>query len=93
MVRLGLNPYGIAYCNGLMAQGTSRANPAPNSLDAYLALAQEAGVEGIELDLRQLAGLDDAGLQALGRRLAAIDYFVVLSVCPPILEQMPRALD
>ena len=92
MVSIGLNPYGIAYCNGLMAQGMPRANPRPNTLEQYITLAQQLGVSGIELDVRQLSHLDEMGLTQVRERLEAIGFFVVLSLCPPILEGLSRAL-
>ena len=39
MLRVGLNPYGLAYSIGLQGRGTARANPAPMTMAEFIALA------------------------------------------------------
>ena len=65
MLRVGLNPYGVAYTVGLHAAGTPRANPAPIGLAGFIALARELGSPSIELDWRWLLPLARAELAQL----------------------------
>jgi sugar phosphate isomerase/epimerase len=71
MFRVGLNPYGLAYSIGLQGRGTSRANPAPMSMDGFIALAERLGAACVELDGRWLATLTDDELRRTGRAIAA----------------------
>lgn len=68
-LRVGLNPYGLAYTVGLQAAGTPRVNPRPIGLDGFIALVRDLGLDVIELDHRWLKPLTDTQLAALGERL------------------------
>jgi 3-oxoisoapionate decarboxylase len=70
MLRLGLNPYGLAYTVGLQGLGTPRVNPNPIGLAGFVALTREIGCRVIELDWRWLQSLDD---DALGRVRQRVD--------------------
>ena len=83
MLRIGLNPYGIAYSVGLHGKGTPRANPRPLGLDGYVALAEEIGAAVLELPTVLLAALDEGGLVRLRERLAERGVTPVLSQGPP----------
>ena len=65
MLRVGLNPYGVAYSVGLHAAGTPRANPSPIGLAGFIALARELGSPSIELDWRWLLPLPRTDLERL----------------------------
>jgi sugar phosphate isomerase/epimerase len=70
MLRIGLNPYGLAYSIGLQGRGTPRANPAPLSVDGFVALARRLDAACIELDGRWLAALPDSELSRIGCEIA-----------------------
>ena len=79
MIPVGLNPYGIAYCNGIAGRGTARANPRPLGVEGYVRLAEEIGARGVEFHFEMLAGLGDGELSELRERLRAKGWFVVVS--------------
>ena len=62
MLRVGLNPYGLAYSIGLQGRGTARANAAPMTMAEFIALAARHGAACVELDGRWLASLSDEDL-------------------------------
>ena len=70
MFRIGLNPYGLAYSIGLQGRGTPRANAAPLSVDAFLALAHRLEAACVELDGRWLTPLADGELARIRRRIS-----------------------
>jgi sugar phosphate isomerase/epimerase len=79
MVRVGLNPYGLAYSLGIAAIGTPKVNPSPISLDAYLAIADGIGGTGIELDGQWLTRLDEPSLAKVTRFVKDRDWWVVVA--------------
>lgn len=84
MLRVGLNPYGIAYSVGLHGKGTPRANPNPLGLAGYLGLAEEMGAQALELPVGLLADLSPADLNRLRERLEAGAMTPVLSQPSPV---------
>ncbi|HEY2433559.1 MAG TPA: sugar phosphate isomerase/epimerase family protein [Vicinamibacterales bacterium] len=56
MLRIGLNPYGLAYAVGLQGAGTPRANPSPVGLEGFLALARETQAACVEVHAPWLDG-------------------------------------
>jgi 3-oxoisoapionate decarboxylase len=64
MLRIGLNPYGLAYKVGLQGAGTPRANPSPIGLNGFLALARELDATCVEV---HAPWLDAAAPEALAR--------------------------
>lgn len=90
MIRVILNPYGIAYSVGILARGTPRANPAPLGLQGYLDLADRIGVAGVEIFTPLLDGLDDAALSALKDRFARRHQHVVMS--QPLATGLDRSI-
>ena len=79
MLKIGLNPYGLTYHLGLQGMGTPRANPDPKGLDGFIALAEELGIQAIELWDGWLKPLDAAGLLALKTRLDGLGIIPVVS--------------
>lgn len=79
MLRVGLNPFGIAYTVGLQGKNTARANPNGIGLDGFVGLAEAIGARAIELPVAMLEPLGEAGLHRLQERLAARDLSSVLS--------------
>ena len=79
MFAMGLNPYGLTYHLGLQGHGTPRANPDGRGLDGFLAIAEELGVETIEIFEPWLATLTDANLSALRDRLDRLGMTPVVS--------------
>ena len=79
MIAVGLNPYGIAYANGIAGRGTARANPKPLSVNEYVALAERIGATGIEFHYEMLTGLGESELSKLRERLTGKGWFVVVS--------------
>lgn len=78
-MRVGLNPYGLAWTLGLQGRGTPRANPAGRGLDGFLAIADELGARVLEIFDPWLQAMDDAAIIALRDRLAARDMTPVVS--------------
>jgi len=66
MGRVILNPYGIAYALGLMAQGTGAPNPRSLSFGQFLDLAEQIGAAGVEIFTPMVEGMD---LRNLAERL------------------------
>ena len=79
MIPVGLNPYGIGYCNGITGRNTARANPRPLTLDGYINLAEQIGCAGIEFHFEMLSPLSDSELSALRDRLEEKRWFAVIS--------------
>lgn len=75
----GINPYGLTYHLGLQGMGTARANPKGRGLEGFIALGTELGCRVLELWDGWLAGLDQAGLEALRSRLEALGIVPIVS--------------
>jgi sugar phosphate isomerase/epimerase len=86
MMRVGFNPYGLAYTIGLTGAGTSRANPAPMGMAAFIDLALEAGAKCVELDGRWLTPRSGTELTRVGRELHASG---VTTICSDWLTHVP----
>jgi sugar phosphate isomerase/epimerase len=86
MIPVGLNPYGIAYCNGIAGRNTNRANPRPLTLAGYINLAGEIGCGGIEFHFEMLTSPSDSELSALRDRLAEKRWFSVVSSPLPDID-------
>lgn len=84
MLRVGLNPYGIAYTVGLHGRGTPRANPRPLGLAGYLDLAEEIGARCVEFPAALLPAEEPSALAALRERLEARGMTPVLSQPSPV---------
>lgn len=91
MLVTGLNPYGLTYTLGLQGRGTPRANPAPEGLPAFLAVAQRIGARSIELHAPWLFELSADAMAALRGRLGDLALEPVVSLGPP-LERADEAL-
>jgi sugar phosphate isomerase/epimerase len=78
-MRIGLNPYGLAYSIGLTGAGTPRANPNPMPMGAFISLALDLGARVVELDGRWLTHLTTAELQRTGDDLRAAGATIVVS--------------
>jgi sugar phosphate isomerase/epimerase len=96
-LKVGLNPYGVAYHLGTESHDTPRANPAPAGLDGFLALADELGANRtLELWDKWLLALSRADLAALRRRLVGKTLVVSSGLergDPPALLKLAEALD
>src|SRR5687767_189080 len=79
MIPVGLNPYGIAYCNGIAGRGTVRANPRPLGAEGYVRLAEEIGGRGVEFHFEMLTGMGEGELSKLRDRLRGKGWFAVVS--------------
>jgi sugar phosphate isomerase/epimerase len=79
-IRLGLNPYGLAYAVGLQGAGTPRANPSPIGFDGFREVAREIGARCLEIHGPWLDGYSAAGLARLRDECAALDMVPVVSV-------------
>jgi sugar phosphate isomerase/epimerase len=69
-LKIGLNPYGLAFTVGLQGHGTPRGNPDPIGLEGFIALVEALDLPTIELDWRWLSMVDDEGLRRLRDRTA-----------------------
>jgi sugar phosphate isomerase/epimerase len=78
-LRIGLNPYGLAYAVGLQGAGTARANPSPIGFAGFLALARELEASCLEVHAPWLDGLTAAALGRLRDECAATGMTPVLS--------------
>lgn len=78
-MRVGLNPYGLAYSIGLVGAGTPRANPSPMPMAAFIDLALAAGAQCVELDGRWLTPLSGGELTRVGRELKSAGVAVICS--------------
>jgi sugar phosphate isomerase/epimerase len=79
-MRVGLNPYGLAFTVGLQGAGTPRANPSPMGLEAFLEFGRETGARCLELHGAWLERMSPDALARLGESLAALDMPPVVSV-------------
>jgi 3-oxoisoapionate decarboxylase len=70
MLRVGLNPYGLAYTLGMQGAGTSRANDRPIDMAGFVRIAREFGARCIELDGRWLTSMSDEALARVRDDLA-----------------------
>jgi sugar phosphate isomerase/epimerase len=85
MLRVGLNPYGIAYTIGLHGAGTPRANPRPLDLWGYLDLAERVGAtQAIEFPVAWLAPLSFGEMTVVRERVEALGATPVLSQKSPV---------
>ena len=92
MFQIGLNPYGLAYTVGLQGLGTTRVHPHPIGMEGFIQTARQIGAASIELDWRWLFALDDAGLRALGERLADVPRVVSYWLQQERGEALDRAI-
>lgn len=83
-LRVGLNPYGIAYTIGLHGKDTPRANPRALGLSGYLDLAESIGARCVELPTALLAAFSDDDLRRLRDRLDFANRVPVLSQGSPV---------
>jgi sugar phosphate isomerase/epimerase len=79
-LRVGLNPYGLAYAVGLQGAGTPRANPSPIGLEGFLAVAREVGAECLEIHGAWLDAMSPAALDRLRADCAALGMTPIVSV-------------
>ncbi len=79
-LRIGLNPYGLAYAVGLQGAGTPRANPAPIGLDGFVAVARETGARVLEIHGPWLEGMAADALGRLRETCAAEEMTPIVSV-------------
>lgn len=79
MVRIGLNPYGLAYTVGLQGLGTPRLNPRGIGLTGFLQLARDLGADCLELDDRWLAPLAPDALAGLRHEWAGASIPILVS--------------
>src|SRR5438309_9930425 len=83
MLRVGLNPYGIAYWVGLLAAGTPRANPNPLGLNGFLDLVEKLELAGVEIPVALLKDLSGASAERVReRRHANGKYAIVMHGIP-----------
>jgi len=80
MLRIGLNPYGLAYAVGLQGAGTPRVNPAPIGLDGFVGVAREIRARCLEIHDGWLDGMTAADLARLRDRCIADGMTPVVSV-------------
>lgn len=78
-LRIGLNPYGLAYAVGLHGAGTERANPAPIGLGGFMTLARELGARCLEIHAPWLDGLSSSSLAQLREACASRGMTPVIS--------------
>ena len=79
MLKIGLNPYGLAYYLGFQGRGTPRINPERRDLEDFIVLAQELDSRTLEIAEAWLSPLDEAGLQALRDRLKLLNMTPIVS--------------
>jgi len=79
-MRVGLNPYGLAYAVGLQGAGTPRANPAPVGLDGFVRVARDIGARCLEIHGGWLDGMPEGDLARLRDRCIADGMTPVVSV-------------
>src|SRR3954469_25171966 len=79
MMRVGLNPYGLAFTIGLTGARTARANPEPMAMAGFVELALAAGAKCVELDGRWLTPRSNAELAGVGRELRASGVTIICS--------------
>lgn len=78
-LRIGLNPYGLAYAVGLHGAGTPRGNPAPIGLGGFMAIARELGARCLEIHAPWLDGLSPSSLAQLREACATRGMTPVIS--------------
>lgn len=78
-LRIGLNPYGLAYAVGLQGAGTPRANPSPVGLEGFLHVARELQARCLEIHGAWLEGMPAAALAQLRDECAAREMTPVVS--------------
>ena len=78
MLRVGLNPYGIAYSVGLFGADSPRANPHPLGLNGFLDLADSIGAVGVEIPVFLLKNVSDADVDRVCARLHANGKYAIL---------------
>ena len=78
-LRVGLNPYGLAYVVGLQGRGTARANPAGSGFEGFIAIATRLNAKVLEIFQPWLAELSDDELRTLRTRLGDLDMVPVVS--------------
>lgn len=78
MLRVGLNPYGIAYSVGLFGADSPRPNPKPLGLDGFLGLAESIGAAGVEIPVALLKNVQDADVNRVCERLHAKGKYAIL---------------
>ena len=86
MLRVGLNPYGLAYTVGLQGLGTPRANPHGVGLDGFLSVAFKLGAACVEIDSRWLLPLTDQRLAELRAELVGR---AIVPICSHGLTHTP----
>ena len=91
MLKVGLNPYGIAYTVGLVGSNTSRKNRSPLGLDGFVELAETIGAKSIEIHAEHLFSQPRPDLKRLKERLAQRGTAVVVSLGPP-MEGLDKAI-
>jgi sugar phosphate isomerase/epimerase len=91
MLRIGLNPYGIAYAVGLVGNDTPRQNPDPLGLDGFVAVAEAIGASSIEIHAGHLFVLSRSALERLKDRLGKKGTIAVVSLGPP-MEGLDKAV-
>ena len=79
MLRVGLNPYGLAFAVGLQGSGSSRANPNPIGLDGFVRIAREIGAECLEIHGPWLAPMSDADRARLRDEIAGLGMTPIVS--------------
>jgi sugar phosphate isomerase/epimerase len=80
MLRIGLNPYGLAYAVGLQAANTPRANPSPIGFDGFRHLARELGARCLEIHGAWLDGRPEGALSRLRDECLASGMTPIVSV-------------
>lgn len=79
-LRIGLNPYGLAYAVGLQGARTERANPAPIGLRGFLGIARELGARCVELHGDWLTAADDEEIARVRDEIVSMDAVPIVSV-------------
>lgn len=96
MVRVGMNPYGIAYALGLQGAGTPRANPKPLTMHEYLDIVEKIGGSGVEIDASMLLRQDEPAFERMRDRIKQKRWWVVLArplFAPDPQKAMERGRD
>ena len=83
MLRVGVNPYGLAFHLGLQGAGGARANPRGAGIDGFIAVAQEIGARTLELHGPWLHGYSADALKALRARIEALGMTPVVGAGLP----------
>lgn len=91
MLRIGLNPYGLAYAVGLQGTGTPRANPAPIGLEGFVEAAREIGARCLEIHGPWLDGRSAPSLARLRDECASRGMTPIVSA--GLTQQPGETLD